>query len=84
MIAIPSALRAPFEKRLLEKAIPRKTHLSYIKWLRYYLDFCEKYDFPDADKESLAPFLQKLKEKNQTKLSNRNQRFWTRAFSKRQ
>jgi len=67
MIAIPSTLRAPFKERLLEKAIPRKTHWSYIKWLRYYLDFCEKYDFPDADKESLAPFLQKLKEKNQTK-----------------
>ena len=67
MIAIPSALRAPFEERLLEKAIPKKTHWSYIKWVRYYLDFCEKYDFPDATKESLAPFLRKLKEKNQTK-----------------
>jgi integron integrase len=67
MIAIPSAVRAPFEQRLLEKAVPKKTHWFYIKWLRYYLDFCEKYDFPDANKESLAPFLRKLKEKNQTK-----------------
>ena len=67
MIAIPSAIRVPFEQRLLENAIPKKTHWSYIKWLRYYLDFCEKYDFRDAKIESLAPFLRKLKEKNQTK-----------------
>ena len=66
MFAIPTALRAQFEERLLEKAIPKKTHWIFIKWLRYYLDFCEKYDFPDAKKDSLAPFLRKLQEKKQT------------------
>jgi hypothetical protein len=66
MFAIPTALRAQFEERLLEKAIPKKMHWIFIKWLRYYLDFCEKYDFPDAKKDSLAPFLRKLQEKKQT------------------
>ena len=56
MLSIPQTLRAPFEERLLEKAIPGKAHWSYIKWLRYYLDFCRKYDFPAEKKESLTPF----------------------------
>ena len=39
---------------------------SGIKWLRLYLDFCQKYKFNQAYKESLAHFLNKLREKNQT------------------
>ncbi len=66
MLAIPTALRAQFEERLLGKAIPRKTHWFFMKWLRYYLDFCRKYNFPDAKRESVAPFLRKLQEKKQT------------------
>ncbi len=67
MIAIPVALKIKFEDRLTEKAIPKKSHGFYTKWLRYYLDFCHKYQFPYAKKESLAPFLRKLHEKKQTK-----------------
>ena len=67
MIAIPSALKIKFEDRLTEKAIPRETHGFYTKWLRYYLDFCHKYHFPYAKKESLAPFLRKLDEKKTDK-----------------
>ena len=67
MLSIPSALQAQFEECLRNKAIPKKTHGSYKKWLRYYLDFCKKYDFPDARRGSLPPFLRKLKGKKQTK-----------------
>ena len=41
-------------------------HFHYRKWLRYYLDFCLKYDHDPANKESFAPFVQKLKDKNHT------------------
>jgi len=41
-------------------------HFHYLKWLRYYLDFCYKYDFKQSDKESLPHFIKKLREKNQT------------------
>jgi mannose/cellobiose epimerase-like protein (N-acyl-D-glucosamine 2-epimerase family) len=34
-------------------------------WLRYYLDFCQKYQHPYADDTSLELFLKKLKQKNQ-------------------
>ncbi len=37
----------------------------YIKWVRYYLDFCQKYKFNQSDKESLHYFMNKLREKNQ-------------------
>ena len=79
MFAIPTALRAQFEESLLEKAIPQKPHWFFIKWLRYYLDFCEKYDFPDAKKDSLAPFLRKLQEKKQTSVQQEQLRLRLRS-----
>ena len=39
----------------------------YQKWLRYYLDFCRKYNFPQTQCGSLTHFLVKLQEKKQTK-----------------
>ncbi len=67
MITIPSDLQELFAKLMSEKAIPDRIGWQYKKWLRYYLDFCSKYNFPPAQKGSLARFLNKLKEKNQTK-----------------
>ena len=52
MLSIPPALQAQFEECLRNKAIPKETHGLYKKWLRYYPDFCNKYDFPDAQRES--------------------------------
>jgi hypothetical protein len=40
---------------------------AYKKWLRYYLDFCEKCDFPAHHRESLFEFLGTLEEKRQSK-----------------
>jgi len=40
---------------------------NYLKWLRYYLDFCEKYDHPPRERDALMPFLQKLASKNQSR-----------------
>ena len=68
MLAIPSALQAQFEEYLRNKAIPNSLQGAYKKWLRYYLDFCQKYHFPPIHKESLPPFIRKLQEKKQTKV----------------
>ena len=54
MLSIPPALQAQFEKCLRNTAIPEKMHRLYKKWLRYYLDFCKKYDFPDAQRASFV------------------------------
>ncbi len=67
MLAIPSDLQAQFEEHLRQRAIPNGLHGLYKKWLRYYLDFCQKYHFPPTQKQSLPRFIQKLQEKKQTK-----------------
>jgi hypothetical protein len=37
----------------------------YLKWLSFYLDFCEKYSHPVSSRESLPLFTAKLEQKNQ-------------------
>jgi integron integrase len=66
MLAIPSALRTEFEACLHSQGVPRAEQGAYGKWLRFYLDFCDKYHLPDELRECLAPFLRKLEEKKQT------------------
>jgi len=39
---------------------------AYLKWLRFYLDYCAKYDHRPRDSDSLAPFLEKLSAKGQS------------------
>ena len=67
MLNLPSALRTEFDTCLRNAAIPQPAHAAYTTWLRYYLDFCQKYHFLHAQKESLPRFLHKLQEKKQTK-----------------
>ena len=67
MLPVPPQLETQFEDRLRRNAVPKMAHGSYKKWLRYYLDFCEKYHFPAQHRESLPEFLGKLEEKRQSK-----------------
>ncbi len=66
MQTTPSALQTRFEEHLRTKAIPDHLVWSYKKWLRYYLDYCEKYHFSPQDRSSLPRFVRKLNEKKQT------------------
>ncbi len=50
---------------MITKGIAKNEHCLYQKWLRYYLDFCHKYQFIQADPDSLPHFVRKLHEKNQ-------------------
>lgn len=65
MIQLPSQLSDRYTIFLTSQNIPTVQHRYYIKWLRYYLDFCHKYDFNKNSKDSLPAFLEKLAEKNQ-------------------
>ena len=56
-----------FSEYIQQINLPANLHVSYKKWLRYYLDFCHKYHHDGNNKSSLAPFIQKLKQKNQNK-----------------
>lgn len=67
MLEIPSALQSKFDERLKTRSKPGNLHGFYRRWLRYYLDCCQKYHFPPTDVKSVAPFIQKLQEKAQEK-----------------
>ncbi|MBI4619615.1 MAG: phage integrase N-terminal SAM-like domain-containing protein [Desulfobacterales bacterium] len=67
MLAIPSTLQTQFEEYLRNKATSNRLQGDYKKWLRYYLDFCQKYKFSPTHKESLSHFVRKLQEKKQSK-----------------
>lgn len=66
MLTIPSALQSKFDEHLRIRAIPSNLHGPYQKWLRYYLDFCRKHQFPPRQEKSLPPFIMKLQEKQQS------------------
>jgi hypothetical protein len=66
MLNLPSTLLTQFEACLRNRGVPKPQHALYMKWLRYYLDYCQKYHFPPAQRESLPHFLDKLQEKKQT------------------
>ena len=64
MKQIPQPTKVRYDALLTQHRIPKKLHPYYLKWLRYYLDFCRKYNFKEADKKSLPYFIKKLKAKN--------------------
>ena len=66
MIRIPSDIDKDFKIFLLNKGVPKTSFYYYCKWLQYYLDFCQKYNFQQSEQESLSQFINKLQEKNQT------------------
>jgi len=65
MKQIPSNIKVLYDAHLKHKAIPKSAHFHYCKWLRYYLDFCEKYHLNELKKENLVHFIKKLKDKKQ-------------------
>ena len=66
MKQIPQPTKVRYGAMLAQYQISKKIHPHYMKWLRYYLDFCQKYHFEKNDKKSLPHFIDKLKAKNQT------------------
>ena len=66
MLPIPFELRSEFEAYLIARGLQKAQHGIYAKWLRFYLDFCRKYHFPERQADSLPHFLKKLHEKRQT------------------
>ena len=68
MLQIPKNIIHLYDTCLERDRIATKLHVHYKKWLRYYLDFCHKYNFKPADKKSFPSFNDKLKAKNQPEL----------------
>ena len=65
MLKFPPALLKKYNRLLGNSSIPPKEYSACKKWLRFYLDFCRKYQHGYADSDSLPLFMEKLKSKNQ-------------------
>lgn len=72
MIRLPESVVILYVAALKKDGIPAARCPDYIKWLRYFLDFCDKYAVDAGNPERLRLFIEKLREKNQS-LENRRQ-----------
>jgi len=59
-------LLASYTSLLDQNKVSHSFKPFYLKWLRFYLDFCQKYDHNPENPLSLPLFLQKLKLKGQS------------------
>jgi len=66
MIDIPPESRKKYTSFLAQRQVPAHSHNIYLKWLRFYLDFCHKYQHRPSLRSSLPLFIGKLHEKKQT------------------
>ncbi len=66
MLKLPTALNQQFDNLLLNKSFCDKDKSFYKKWLRFYWDFCHKYQHDAFHSGSLPLFLHKLRDKNQS------------------
>lgn len=66
MKKIPDKIQNLYVTYLKQHEIPSRDIPFYLKWLRYYLDFCHKYSHTASAPNSLTHFIKKLRQKNQT------------------
>jgi hypothetical protein len=65
MLAVPPSLSKAFEAQLNQRNVPDRQCRNCYKWLRFYLDFCTKYDSKQKLTASFARFDEKLQWKAQ-------------------
>lgn len=66
MQTIPIDILERYLISLKKRAVPVSRYADYKKWLRYFLDFREKYTLPDSRSDQVRMFIQKLRDKRQT------------------
>jgi len=65
MLQIPAPLIRQFTTFISQKGITSQNQNYYLKWVRFYLDFCLKYNFKQGTDKSLVAFAKKLQQKKQ-------------------
>ncbi|MGB4599141.1 MAG: integron integrase [Trichlorobacter sp.] len=65
MLLIPKAVYAHYMNHLKKNGIAADQHQTYVKWLRYFLDFCARHVIAQDKVERLRLFTEKLREKKQ-------------------
>jgi len=59
MLPIPENVSAQFSQVLTQRAIHKSRHGYYKKWLRYFLDFFNKYQPAECKSEQVHLFIEK-------------------------
>ena len=63
MIQLPPHLYRQYRLFCADKGVNDNEFSDYLKWVRYFLDFCEKYQITGDDAERTGLFLDKLRQK---------------------
>lgn len=66
MLLVPNVVFTRYVAHLNTRGIAADRHGDYKKWLRYYLDFCDKYPVPESKPERVRLFCEKMHEKKQS------------------
>jgi hypothetical protein len=66
MLFFPVPILPKFNALLEKWAVAPTQRADYKKWLRYFLDFCNKYSVPETRPDQVRLFIDKLREKKQT------------------
>ena len=66
LIQINQNLLNSYKRELAHQNIPVKEQRVYVKCLKYYLDFCHKYNFNHSNINSLPFFIENLHSKKQS------------------
>ena len=66
MIKTPPQLLRRYTSFIAQKRVPPQKQQYYVKWIRFYLDFCHKYTFQQGTHTSLSAFMDKLREKRRS------------------
>lgn len=66
MIQLPSHLFKQYQSFSADNGVSDNEFADYLKWLRYFLDFSEKYQITGDDKQRIDSFLDKLRQKGQS------------------
>jgi integron integrase len=67
MLVVPKHVMHAYLEALSTMPVPVQQQGHFKKWLQYYLDFCNKYQFAAEKRSSLPAFIDKLKSKQQSK-----------------
>jgi site-specific recombinase XerD len=62
MLKISARILSPYSQFLTQNQVAKENHYHYQKWLRYYLDFCNKYHLHKSHvRKALTPAVCKAK-----------------------
>lgn len=66
MIQLPPHLFSQYRLFCADNGVNDNEFADYLKWLRYFLDFCEKYRITGDDAIRTGLYLDKLRQKGQS------------------